>query len=92
MLQLNLFNDITYLPDEVIELQHEWTNSILVRQASQTKPDYYELDAETGTIDPVFLREEYHLARRKEAELYDRLCSYDLSYQVFSGVEKFLYL
>ena len=92
MLQLSLFSELTYLPDEVIELQHKWTNAILERQAAQTKPDYYELDAETGMIDPVFLQEEYHLARRKEAELYDRLCSYDLSYQVFSGVEKYLHL
>jgi len=92
MLQLSLFNDITYLPDEVIELQHEWTNAILARQASQTKPDYYELDAETGMIDPVFLGKEYHSAMRKEQSIFDKLCSYDISYKVFQGVEKWLHL
>ena len=92
MLQLNLLQYCLedYLPDEVIELQYQWIKAIEYRMTYETTPDYYELM--DGLLEPVFLSEEYHIARRLEMDCFDRLCDYGNIFPVFQGVNKYLYL
>ncbi len=85
MLQLALWRDI--LPKEVIDLQVQWIKAINERIATE-KTDIYKIM--NGEIYPVFLSSEYHIARKKEMIIYDKLCSFDNNFRVFNGVERYL--
>ena len=87
-MQLSLFTQDYYLPDEVIELQYRWVQAIEARQQHE-QPTYHEIT--DGVIDAVYLSVEYHKARRREFEIFDQLCSYGLSFRVFQGVESWLH-